>query len=133
MSFLETIGFVETEEQERERLAAAPEGSAAHTLSQLPVNITGWVQDLLIELPWTEPRTDKTYRVVVVPFEFHSDGPGSEETPRRRHSGWWGCLVAASDHPSYPVGGYRLSISTAELVRGKQIDLLELLAQTGKK
>lgn len=54
MSFLEKIGYIETEEQERARLAEAPEGSTAHALSQLPVNITGWVQDLLIELPWTE-------------------------------------------------------------------------------
>lgn len=138
MSFLEKIGFIESPEQERERLAQAPEGSTSHSLSKLPVNITGWVQDMLIELPWAErtengePHLGKEYRVVVMPFEFHSDSrpnDAEEQTPRHRNSGWWGCAVVASNHPSYPTGGYRLSISTAELVRGKQVNLLEMLSE----
>ena len=39
MSFLEKIGFIETAEQEAQRLAQSPEGSANHELSKLPVTI----------------------------------------------------------------------------------------------
>ncbi|MFG2684175.1 hypothetical protein ACGFYH_35740, partial [Streptomyces sp. NPDC048392] len=49
MSFLSRIGFVETEEQERTRLAQASEGSLNHYLSTLPV--TGLVPD-----EWTPVR-----------------------------------------------------------------------------
>lgn len=126
MTFLQKIGFIETPEQERERLAAAPEGSLRHTLSKLQVTIEGWPQDLLIELPWQAAEHGSGHRVVVVPIEFRGDSrPEGEEEPlpRKRHSGWWNCAVVASDHPSYPVGGHRLSISAAELARGKQIEL----------
>lgn len=128
MSFLTRIGYLETAEAERDRLAACPEGSINHELSKLPVTITGPLQDLLIELPWkhTERGEHRRHRVVVVPFEYRGDSrPESEQEtlPRRRHAGWWACAVVASDHPSYPVGGYRLSIPTAELVRGRHIDL----------
>lgn len=125
MAFLERIGFIETEEQERERLAQAPEGSLNHELSKLPVTITGWLQDLLIELPWKATERGE-HRVVVVPIEYHGEtcpAGEQEQLPRKRHAGWWTCAVVASDHPSYPVGGHRLSIPTAELVRGTQIKL----------
>lgn len=131
MSFFEKIGFIETAEQERERLARAPEGSKSHALSQLPVTIEGWPEDLVIELPWAEMGlTDEPHRVVVVPFRYSPDSRPEGETdtalPHRRHAGWWDCIVVASDHPSYPVGGHRLSIPTAELVRGKRVDIFEL-------
>ena len=94
-------------------------------LSKLPVEILVWPQDLIIELPWRQ--TDRSvHGVVVVPIEYRPDThPAGEERPlpHRRHSGWWACAVVASDHPDYPVGGHRLSISTAELVRGRRIDL----------
>ncbi|MFI9629213.1 hypothetical protein [Streptomyces sp. NPDC052042] len=132
LSFLKKIGLVENAEQERERLAQAPEGSKAHALSQLPITIEGWPEDLVIELPWAEMGLyDEPHRVVVVPFKYHADSrpEGEEDTaplPRRRHSGWWDCIVVASTHPSYPVGGHRLSIPGAELARGKKIDIFEL-------
>lgn len=125
MSFLTRVGFLETPEQEQTRLASAPEGSISHALSHLPVVITEPLQDLLIQLPWA--ATDRTNaRVVVVLIEFspdiHPDGE-DEPRPRRRHVGHWECAVVSSDHPSYPVGGHRLSISTAELVRGTRVIL----------
>ncbi|MFD2794593.1 hypothetical protein ACFS27_13635 [Promicromonospora vindobonensis] len=127
MAFLELIGFVETPEQERDRLAQAPDGSINHFLSTLPVTIPGWPLDLLIELPWVAPRTDRKYRVVVVPIEYQRDflpdGVDQEPLPRRRHSGSWTCAVVASDHPAYPVGGHRIVVSGAELARGKRVSL----------
>lgn len=137
MSFLEKIGFIETAEQERQRLAQSPEGSINHELSTLPVTIESWPQDLLIELPW-QATEHGDHRVVVVPIEFRGEsrpegtarragtaGPedDAEAPPRKRHSGWWACAVVASDHPSYPVGGHQLSIPAAELARGKRIEL----------
>lgn len=118
-------GLLETPEQERDRLGAAPEGSINHGLSKLPVEILVWPQDLVIELPWRQTGRS-VHSVVVVPIEYRPDThPAGEERPlpRRRHAGWWACAVVASDHPDYPVGGHRLSISTAELVRGRRIDL----------
>ena len=126
MSFLEKIGFGETAEQEAQRLAQSPEGSANHELSKLPVTIEQWPQDLLIELPWHATERGSGHRVVVVPIEYRGEAriEGEEEPrPRKRHAGWWNCAVVASDHPSYPVGGYRLSIPAAELARGKRIEL----------
>ncbi|MEU9599745.1 hypothetical protein AB0E06_23395 [Streptomyces sp. NPDC048109] len=133
MSFLSRIGFVETEEQERTRLAQAPEGSLNHYLSTLPVTIDEWPRDLVVELPWEQPRTDQSYRVVVVPIEFRKDllseGVEEEPLPRKRHSGSWTCAVVYSNHPSYPVGGYRIVVPAAELARGRRIDLAGVPAQ----
>ncbi|MFF8917484.1 hypothetical protein ACF08M_30290 [Streptomyces sp. NPDC015032] len=133
MSFLSSIGFIETAEQEQARLAQAPEGSTNHYLSTLPVTIQGWPKDLVVELPWQQPRTDRSYRVVVVPIEFRKDllpeGVEEEPLPRKRHSGSWTCAVVYSNHPSYPVGGYRIVVPSAELARGRRIDLAGVPAQ----
>ncbi|GAA1114233.1 hypothetical protein [Nocardiopsis metallicus] len=119
------LPFTESAEQERKRLASAPAGSKTHALSTLPVTILQWPQDLLIELPW-RAIGESEYRVVVVPFQFRGEiepavGRQREPRPRKRHSGSWDCIVVASDHPAYPVGGYRLSIPAIEIVRGTQI------------
>lgn len=127
MSFLERVGFLETEAQEQARLALAPEGSISHALSKLPITLRGCPQDLLIELPWRD--TDKTdHRVVVVPIDYRPSArpTGDDETtptPRRRHAGSWTCAVVYSEHPSYPVGGHRIVVGADELARGKQIEL----------
>ncbi|WP_328689858.1 hypothetical protein OHA74_12215 [Streptomyces phaeochromogenes] len=127
MSFLSRIGFIETEEQERARLAQAPEGSINHYLSTLPVTIEEWPKDLLVELPWEPPRTDRPYRIVAVPIEFRKDalpeGVEEEPLPRKLHSGSWMCAVVFSDHPSYPVGGFRIDVPAAEIARGRRVDL----------
>lgn len=119
------LPFTETAEQERKRLASAAAGSKTHALSTLPVTIFQWPQDLLIELPW-RATGESEYRVVVVPFQFRAEtepavGRQCEPRPRKRHSGSWDCIVVASDHPAYPVGGHRLSIPAIEIVRGTQI------------
>ncbi|MDL5199656.1 hypothetical protein [Streptomyces sp. ALI-76-A] len=133
MSFLSRIGFIETKEQEQARLAQAPEGSTNHYLSTLPVTIEEWPKDLVVELPWEPPRTDQSYRVVVVPIEFRKDllpeGVEEEPLPRKRHSGSWTCAVVYSNHPSYPVDGYRIVVPAAELARGRRVDLAGVPAQ----
>ncbi|MFD9602001.1 hypothetical protein [Streptomyces sp. NPDC059970] len=134
MGFFEKIGFIETEDQEQARLAQAPEGSLNHYLSTLPVTIAEWPKDLLVELPWEPPRTDQSFRVVVVPIEFRKDalpeGVEEEPLPRKRHSGSWMCVVVFSDHPSYPVGGFRIDVPAAEIARGRKVDLAGALAQS---
>jgi hypothetical protein len=124
MSFLERIGFIETEEQERERLAQSPEGSSNHHLSTLPITIREWPQDLLIELPGS---TMNDHRIVVVPIDYRKDllpdGVEEEPKPRKRNAGSWTCAVVSSDHRSYPVGGYRIVISSAELARGRKLSV----------
>ncbi|MFJ5071700.1 hypothetical protein ACIQC7_35320 [Kitasatospora sp. NPDC088556] len=132
MSFLSSIGFIETEEQERARLAQAPEGSLNHYLSTLPVTIDEWPKDLLVELPRQQPHTDRAYHVVVVPIEFRKDtlpeGVEEEPLPRKRHSGSWMCAVVFSDHPDYPAGGFRIDVPGAQIARGRKVDLAEALA-----
>ncbi|WP_326742792.1 hypothetical protein [Streptomyces sp. NBC_01768] len=127
------LRFIETAEQERERLAQAPEGSINHHLSTLPVNIPEWPQDLLVQLPWEPPRTDQKHTVVVVPFQFRGDlrpkDIEEEPLPRKLHSGSWDCIVVSSDHPSCPVGGYRIVVCAAEIARGTKVDLTAVLDQ----
>lgn len=109
-------------EDEQVRLAQAPEGSLNHALSKLPVTIAEWPQDLLVELPWAATERSP-HRVVVVPIKYHKES-GSEQREQGqlmwRHTGSWDCVVVYSDHPSYPVGGYHLSISAAEVARGQK-------------
>lgn len=120
MAFINTLGPVETAEQEQIRLAEAPEGSRSHALSELPVQIHGHVQDLIIELPRSG------HRVIVVPLTFRSStahDAATTQLPRQLYAGSWDAVVVASDHPSYPVGGYHIVVPTAELVRGRRIQL----------
>ncbi|MFF2053719.1 hypothetical protein ACFVU2_19100 [Leifsonia sp. NPDC058194] len=112
------VSFFETPEAEVARLAEAPVGSKLHALSLLPVNIPGVLDDLMIELP---REAGWNHTVVVVPFkriQRSEEERAARTMPYRRHDGWWDCIVIASDHPSYPVGGYRVSVPEAELVRG---------------
>lgn len=111
-----TVKIYEDAELEVARLAAAPEGSTNHRLSALPVNIEGPLDDLVIELPSLDPDTNR--RVVVVPFKRTGYDDTDRELPLPRHDGYWGCIVIASNDPSYKVGGHRLDISEHELVRG---------------
>ncbi|MET3172980.1 UNVERIFIED_ORG: hypothetical protein ABIB52_000808 [Arthrobacter sp. UYCu721] len=110
--------LIEAHEAEVTRLAQAPAGSTSHALSQLPVNIRGNVQDLLIELP--SLAGDPQHTIVVVPTESHrySRGEETETLPRRRYDSTWTCIVVASDHASYPVQGYRITVPEHQLVRG---------------
>jgi len=112
------IKFFEDPELEVARLANAPEGSLNHALSKLPVNIEEDLLDLMIELPQVPGRERTT--MIVVPFHFSKDSSQNEHLPFKRHTGWWDCIVVASNDPVYPQGGHRLSIPAAELVRGKK-------------
>ncbi|MFK0244529.1 hypothetical protein ACIQUM_07510 [Amycolatopsis azurea] len=130
MSFVSEIGVAESEEQERARLAQAPEGTTSHYLSTLPITITGWPQDLLVRLPWDPPHTGRSYSVVVVPITFLADplpvGVDKEPRPGKLNSGSWGCAVVASDHPRYPVGGHRILVGADEIARGTSLSIENL-------
>lgn len=121
MAFVSSKVF-ETEEQESARLAQAPEGSTSHALSTLPVKIKQPLQDLVIQLPWTRTGP-QDYIIVVVPIEHAAVGKRDQQPPIRIHEGGWDCAVVYSTHNSYPVGGHRLYISTAELVRGALLNI----------
>ena len=105
---------LETPEAEAARLAQSPEGSTNHALSSMPVNIHGSIQDLMIEPP--SFAGDPEHTIVVVPFESYHHG--GTTLPRRRYNASWTCIVVASDHPSYPVGGYRIVLPEYQLRRG---------------
>ena len=89
------------------------------TPCQLPVNIKGNIQDLLIELPDLDHGNRK---LVVVPTERHAISNREYTTgePRRRYDFSWTCIVVASTHPDYPVGCWRLSFPEYQLKRGTQ-------------
>ncbi|GAP61306.1 hypothetical protein AHiyo1_49950 [Arthrobacter sp. Hiyo1] len=74
------------------------------------------MQNLLIELPDLDGDGRK---LVVVPTESHWIGTHEYNSgePRRQYQTTWTCLVA---HPSYPVGGWPISIPEYQLVRGTQ-------------
>lgn len=114
----------ETPEQEAARLAEAPVGSKNHFLSGLPINMQGWIEGKIIKLPGEDRST-----IVVVPIKY-TGGDNKDCKPLRLHDGWWECIVVYSEIRNssprgfnYPVGGYHLSIPTAELVRGTEIQL----------
>lgn len=120
MAFIgSTLSLLETPEQEVARLAAAPEGSRSHFLSGLPVQVTGVPRGSLIELPAQFPEKG---RVVVVAYREHPYAP-IDDGPRLRHHASWDVIVVASTDPRYPVGGFDLTISEAELVRGRIVEI----------
>lgn len=109
------LPIFETPEQEKERLASAPEGSTYHSLSKLEVNILGDLTGAIIDLPLRDEQ------VVVVPLVCTgSPAPRTEDGLVRRFSTTWDCVVVGSDNTRYAVGGYHLSISEAQLRRGAQ-------------
>jgi hypothetical protein len=119
----------EAPEAEAARLALSPVGSINHDLSVLPVNIDVYVEGLLIQMP--RLRDEDKHTMIVVPFQAiklsESEIAAQQERPHKRHTGGWYCIVVASDHPSYPVGGHRICVPEAQLVRGT-VRTLELTA-----
>lgn len=123
----------ETDEEETARLAQAPRHSTNHTLSSLPVTNSHPDQYHLVELPWSQLHRcpgvtgnlshgcDGTHRVVVLPLTFHLSS--DDKTFPRQHNGSWDCRIVASDHPSYPVGGYDICCSESELRRGRVLEI----------
>lgn len=128
MSIFDSL--METEEEERARLAQYPVGSTNHDLSKLPITIKTDVRNMVIQLPGA-PYGSTQNTMIVVPIDYRPPVAGDELTESKKHkrnSGSWTCAIVASDHPSYPVGGYNVVITEAELARSKRIDLLSLMA-----
>ncbi|GAA4924432.1 hypothetical protein [Nesterenkonia rhizosphaerae] len=114
--------LIETEEEEVARLARFPQGSTWHELSKLPVLINEpEVRHLLIELP---VANSDGHRMVVVPTVGSRATPvEGEENKLQRYGTHWECAIVASDHPRYPVQGYRISVPEAQLRRGRRLSI----------
>ncbi|MDN6566327.1 MAG: hypothetical protein L0K65_04665 [Actinomyces sp.] len=120
MAFIgSTLSLLESPEQEVARLAAAPQGSRSHFLSGLPVQVTADPRGSLIELPAQFPENG---RVVVVAYHQRPATP-ADNGPGLRHHASWDVIVVASTDRRYPVGGFDLAISEAELVRGRVVEI----------
>lgn len=134
------INLGETDEQETARLARSPEGSANHTLSQLPVLNHRVEEHRLYHLITMGGTTesgrrcsgvtgglahecDGTHRIVVIPIERRPGPTAGGPLADRRHDDTWNCRVISSDHPSYPAGGYDLSICESELRRSPLVEV----------
>lgn len=95
----------------------APKARSTTHLSTLPVNTTESPQDLLVQLPWEPPLTDQEHRVLVAPFQFRGDSlpdgvrKKDELFSRKRHSGYWDCIVFSS-RPTTRTRGTKVSINS---------------------
>lgn len=134
LSLLERTDRFETFEAERERLAQAPTGSLLAFLATLPVTIPEPPRNLVIELaakpwqvdPWNASEGG-SHTLVVVPLSYRAAAEPPAGQPRRRFAGSWECAVVYSTDPHRPVGGHRVTISAAELSRGRKLDVGELI------
>ena len=113
------LPYFETDQAETARLAAAPEGSRSHELSLLPVTFREDPAGRLLSLP----RHDHT--IVITVLEQRDRSRDDENLVR--HDACYVARVVASDDPSYPVGGYDIVVTDAEIRRSRPIDLLTLL------
>lgn len=118
----------ETPQQEAERLAQSPEGSTNARLAPLPVTIEHPSRGMIVELPWAAMRPESEKRQIVVVLDQLRPGLEPRREQPRRHDRSWSCTVVASTHSAYPVGGYDLVISEAEIRRGRLIRPEVLLA-----
>lgn len=121
MSTFARVQLFETDAQETARLAAAPEGSINHELSSLPIRNRFIDKGMLLTLPALNGSTH-TITVAVVSNKGSFTPAEAREFPRQRDS-MFHCMVVASDHPSYPVGGHDLACSEAELRRAEPVSL----------
>lgn len=115
------IKIFETDEQEAARLAASQPGSKNHLLSQLPITLQEDPTGLLLKLPsnaWSQ------YHLIVFVNEREPRRRTvlNEEGLRERRD-TFETVVVASNHPDYPVGGYRLMVGHTELRRSTKVEL----------
>ena len=132
MAFVRTPLF-ETEDQERARLALSHPHSKSGMLAPLPVTVRHLDTGMLIELPQLRHADEddadtEDRRIIVALVTFRSGATPREPGEPRRRDGSWHAMVVASTHPSYPVGGFDLSIGEAELRRGRLVEASALLA-----
>ena len=112
----------ESREEEVARLLTHTPGSFMHSLATLPENISEWPRDKIIQLPNQHPTGDGTGEIAVLPYRYRPSNSDSR-VPRERNPGSWSCVVVASTHPSYPVGGYDIEVPTVLLVRGREVSI----------
>lgn len=114
------LKITEDDTAEAARLAQAPEGSQNHALSSLPVTMREHPRGRAIKLP----RVHRDGFLVVVPTEHHPSLRERAEGEPIRFDGSWDCIVIGSTVEDYPVGGYDICVSYAELRRGEPVDVL---------
>lgn len=126
MAFTSPFTF-ETVEQEAARLGQSHPDSINGRLAPLPVTIKHISVAQVIELPreHTSPREGVRTIVMVAKQHPRVSRPGPSEVRRYDHS--FDCVVLASTDERYPVGGYDLCISEAELRRGRLVSQEALL------
>lgn len=115
-----TSKIIETPEEEAARLDQCPVGSRSHELSLLPVTVEDpSVRGLIIRLPRNNSNHDGDRSITVVAYAEHPFSRERVEGEKiRRYNSSWDCIVVHSTHPSYPVDGYDICVSEAELRRG---------------
>ena len=118
----------ETPQQEAERLAQSPKGSTNARLAQLPVTIEHPSRGMIVELPWAALHPEAERRQIVVVLDHPHPGLQARHQQPRQHDGSWSSRVVASTHSAYPVGGYDLVVSEAEIRRGRLINPEVLLS-----
>lgn len=125
MSTFAGVQFFETDAEETARLAAAPEGSINHELSSLPIRNRFIDKGMLLTLPALNGNTHTITVAVVSNKGSFTPSPEAREARKfpYQHNNMFHCMVVASDHPSYPVGGHDLACSEAELRRAKPVSL----------
>ena len=111
----------ETDQAETERLAAADAGSKNHELSLVPVTFREVPTGHLLSLP-------KNEHTIVITVLEQRDRRTKGDDGYVRHDATHIARIVASDHPSYPVGGYDIVVTDAEIRRSQPIDLLTLLS-----
>ena len=112
--------FVETDEQERERLAEyGRDNPRLAALAEMPVTVDHPGQTTIIVLPdgfWHDGR------IVVLPLRVHHSKPRERNFENKlMHDGHWTCRVLGGTSPTYAPGGHDIVVSEAELRRGRQI------------
>ena len=122
----------ETDEEEQERLTAAPKDSTLERCSRLPVLNPYPTEGQVLLLPQLYAEGEFPGQVVgwivvclvntrpVLPARFNREG-------RRLRDASWTAMVVASRHPSYGAGT-RIVVSETELRRARRVQPADLLS-----
>ena len=112
--------FIETDEQERDRLAEdGKDNPRLAALAEMPVTVDHPGQTTIIALP---ENTWREGTLVVLPLSVHHSKPRERNFEGKLiHDGHWTCRVIGGNDPTYKPGGHDIVIMEEELRRGRQI------------